>query len=103
MSIEEIANSIFAATVCTTALYSKAIAHILDYYLHASRDAILEEIVGISKKVRGTQGDGLLLKFAREALRECSESNTYHIEILIASLLFVRSRTTRKYLLTPTR
>ena len=68
--IESLAYSIFATTVCTAALYSKAIAHIVDFYLHSARSAELEEIMGIARGVRGPQVDALLLRFAREALRE---------------------------------
>lgn len=72
VSVETLASSVFATTVCTAALYSKAIAHIVDFYLDPPQSSELEEIVGIARGVRGPQGDSLLLRFAKEAMRECA-------------------------------
>ena len=68
--IESLAYSIFATTVCTAALYSKAVSHIVDFYLHSARSSELEEILGIAGGMRGSHGDTLLLRYAKEALRE---------------------------------
>ncbi|KAL6303709.1 heme peroxidase [Sparassis latifolia] len=66
-SPEEIAAGIFAEVVATTALYSNALAHVVDYYLDDQRRDKFVQVISSNDK----QSEDETVKAVREALREC--------------------------------
>lgn len=81
-NIKTIAASIFAATVSTAALYSKAIVHVVDFFLHDDQKDAQAELFKFASTT-GVQSDAQLYKYAREALRKCNKllctCVTYHV------------------------
>ena len=74
----ELACSVFAAATSTAALYSKAIAHIVNFYLDDSQEEAREEIAKLANDDRLVETDAMLYGFAREALRKSfRSSNTF--------------------------
>ena len=67
-SHKTLAASIFAAVVSTTALYSKAIVNVVDFFLQDEQKPALARLAAAAAKT-DTQSDALLYKYAREALR----------------------------------
>ncbi|THH03822.1 hypothetical protein EW145_g5979 [Phellinidium pouzarii] len=67
-NISVLASSVFASAVSTAALYSKAIIHVVDFFLDNSQRKALEEIVRLAS-VTSAESDRELYKYAREALR----------------------------------
>jgi hypothetical protein len=66
---EQIAASLFAEVVPTAAVYSKAIAHIVNFYLDDSRTEAREEIAKLST-VRKPESEARILAYVREALSD---------------------------------
>ncbi|KAI5117214.1 hypothetical protein M0805_003501 [Coniferiporia weirii] len=63
-----LANSVFASAVSTAALYSKAIAHVVDFFLDSSQTTALNEVVQLAS-INTPESNNKLYKYAREALR----------------------------------
>lgn len=64
---EEMAASLFAEVVPSAAAYSKAVAHIVDFYLDDQKAR--ERIAQLSSE-RTPESEKEILKYVREALRE---------------------------------
>jgi hypothetical protein len=68
--VAEIAASLFSEVVPTTALYSKAIAHVVNFYLHDGRKEAREDIVRLSTLCT-PEADAKVQGYVREALSKC--------------------------------
>lgn len=66
---QHVAESTFAALVPTVALYSKAVVHIVDFFLKDERDNERRELARLARE-NTTESDDRLYAFAREALRK---------------------------------
>lgn len=66
-----LANDIFGAIASTTALYSKAIVHVIDFFLSEEQTSVRKEIVRLANE-GSFESDEKLYLFACEALRESS-------------------------------
>jgi hypothetical protein len=68
-TIEQIAASLFAEVVPTTAAYSKAVALIVNFYLDAKRESQLADLKQLSSERLTPESEAQILKYVREALR----------------------------------
>lgn len=68
----ELACSVFATSVTTAALYSKALTHIINFYLDDAQEEAREEITKLAADDRLVETDAMLYAYAREALRKSS-------------------------------
>lgn len=66
----QIAASLFAEVVPTAAVYSKALAHIVNFYLDDSRAAQRQDIARLSL-LRTQEAENKVIEYAREAISEC--------------------------------
>jgi linoleate 10R-lipoxygenase len=65
--VAEIAASLFSEVVPTAALYSKAIAHVVNFYLHGGRKEAREDIARLSALCT-PEADAKVQGYVREAL-----------------------------------
>jgi len=65
--IAHIATSLFFEVVPTAAIYSKAIAHVVNFYLHDDRKEAREDIVQLSA-LRTPEADAKVQGYVHEAL-----------------------------------
>jgi hypothetical protein len=73
----ELAASLFAEIIPTAAQWSKALSHIVNFFLHSERKETLKAIVHLCNQP-APENDKKLLSYAYEALRECSVINNRH-------------------------
>jgi linoleate 10R-lipoxygenase len=64
---EQIAASLFSEVVPTTAIYSKAIAHVVNYYLDENQTEARQDIARLST-LRTPESEARILAYVREAL-----------------------------------
>ncbi|TFK37038.1 heme peroxidase [Crucibulum laeve] len=64
----DVAAKVFTATVPSAALYSQAVAHIVDFYLSEDKQSVREEIVKLSAS-KDKDASSKIMTYAREALR----------------------------------
>jgi linoleate 10R-lipoxygenase len=65
---EQIAASLFSEVVPTTPIYSKAIAHVVNYYLDENQTEARQDIARLST-LRTPESEARILAYVREALR----------------------------------
>jgi linoleate 10R-lipoxygenase len=68
--VAEIAASLFFEVVPTAALYSKAIAHVMNFYLHDGRKEAREDIARLSA-LHTPEADAKVQGYVHEALSKC--------------------------------
>lgn len=71
----QIAASLFFQVAPTAALYSKAIAHVVNIFLHDDRKDIREDIAKVSA-LHTPEADAKIQGYVREALSKCSFSQS---------------------------
>jgi linoleate 10R-lipoxygenase len=69
-TIEQIAATLVAEVIPSTAAYSKAVAHIVNFYLDDCRSEELAEIKQLSSDRSTPESEAQILKYVREALSE---------------------------------
>lgn len=69
-TIEQIAASLFAEVVPTTAAYSKAVAHIVNFYLDEHKSEQIADIKRLSSEPSTPESEAQMLRYVREALSE---------------------------------
>ena len=71
---DQLAASLLSEVIPTAALYSKAVAHIVNFYLHHERQEAREDIVRLSN-LRTPESEARVQAYAREALSKRSFLN----------------------------
>lgn len=66
---EQIAASLFVEAVPTAAAYSKAVAHVVDFFLEEQRSEARREIAALAS-LRTAESEAKILEYVHEALRK---------------------------------
>lgn len=67
---DQIAASLFSEVIPTAAVYSKAIAHVVNFFLDDNQKEARQDIARLST-LRTPESEARVLAYAREALSEC--------------------------------